>query len=606
MSKSWLHKGAEFKADLLAGGLIFSVTLFIFWLSPMRQVTDSRYSMMVSQCLLEHGSFALDHYAIPRLDPVYNGDYVSNGGFYQLELVNNHIYYFFPPGSSVLSLPYVALMNAFGISAVNRDGTYNWIGETRIQASLAALLMAALASIFFHTARLVLPWTWSVLVSFAGALGTQVWSTASRGLWSETWGIFLLGLVIFMLLAQETGKLRANPVILASLLAWSYFVRPTNSIPILAISLYLFAFHRRLFLPYVVTGVLWGAGFVAYSLHNFGQVLPNYYLVSRLRFDNFWTALAGNLVAPSSGVLVYVPALFVIAYLLARYWNDVAFPRLVVLALAVVVGHLLTISGFTIWWGGHGYGPRLTTGLVPWFVLLGVLGLQAMLKRREERALRASPLYRGLLHAAGGLLLLLGIFINSRGAISLETWKWISWMEKTPSCSGLWSWSYPQFLAGLVRPPEPGGFPPVETETRIDFTKQESDKYIWYGWSGIDNPQFRWTDAREATIIFALNEITDIVMRMKLGPFLVPGKLVEQDVQIILNGQSIGDLALREETSGVYSLVLARDILRHKNVLTFKMPNAASPDSLESGGDIRLLGIKMEWVELRPQKGTYP
>ncbi len=81
MSKSWLHKGAEFKTDLLAGGLIFGVTLFIFWLSPMRQVTDSRYSMMASQCLLEYGSFALDHYAIPRLDPIYDGVYVSNGGF---------------------------------------------------------------------------------------------------------------------------------------------------------------------------------------------------------------------------------------------------------------------------------------------------------------------------------------------------------------------------------------------------------------------------------------------------------------------------------------------------------------------------------------------
>src|SRR2546423_12219416 len=59
----------------------------------------------------------------------------------QLELHDGHIYYFFPPGSSLLSLPYVALLNACGVSVANADGTYNQRGETIIQASLAALLM---------------------------------------------------------------------------------------------------------------------------------------------------------------------------------------------------------------------------------------------------------------------------------------------------------------------------------------------------------------------------------------------------------------------------------------------------------------------------------
>jgi len=57
--------------------------------------------------------------------------------------------------------------NAFGISAANADGTYNLRGETHIQASLAAILMAAFACLVFFSSRLLLPLGWSVLIASA-------------------------------------------------------------------------------------------------------------------------------------------------------------------------------------------------------------------------------------------------------------------------------------------------------------------------------------------------------------------------------------------------------------------------------------------------------
>jgi hypothetical protein len=111
--------------NLITGALIFVFASLVFLNSPVHQVTDSNYSMLVSESLLYHGSFMLDQYAIPRLNPVPQSGYVTNGNIYQLELVNNHIYYAFPPGSSVLSAPCVAIMNVFGMSAVNLDGTYS-------------------------------------------------------------------------------------------------------------------------------------------------------------------------------------------------------------------------------------------------------------------------------------------------------------------------------------------------------------------------------------------------------------------------------------------------------------------------------------------------
>src|SRR5207245_624029 len=155
-------------------------------------------------------------YNIPRLAPRYHDNTFKNGEIYQLEIVGPHLYYYFPPGSSLLSLPYVALMNAFGVSAAKPDATYNPEGEETIETSLAAILMAALSFIVFLTARLALPRSWSAIVALGGSFATQIWSTASRALWSDTWAILLLAIVVWMLLAQETNRHKLNPILLAT------------------------------------------------------------------------------------------------------------------------------------------------------------------------------------------------------------------------------------------------------------------------------------------------------------------------------------------------------------------------------------------------------
>ena len=346
-------------------------------------------------------------------------------------------------------------MNLFGISAVSADGTHDEAGEIRIQAGLAPLLMAAFAVIAFYAARLVLPVGWSVIIALGGAFGTPVYSTASRGLWSDTWGILLLEIVLFLLLAQEVGKRRLSPVLLGSLSAWMYIVRPTYSVHILALSGYLLIFHRRLFLRYALTGAIWLAGFVYYSWSHFGTLLPSYYRASRLTFEVFWTALAGNLISPSRGVLLYVPVLFFVAYLLLRYRQHLVLPRLALLALAVIAGHLFVVSCLQHWWGGVSFGPRFMTGLVPWFILLSILGVQAMLAWREKQGAQLSLRSWRTPLVTGATLLALSCFINARGALSFDAWRWNP--DKNPSA--LWNWREPQFLIGLVPPPLPSRFP---------------------------------------------------------------------------------------------------------------------------------------------------
>lgn len=563
------------------GIAIFAFTLVVFLFSRVHQVTDSAYSMMLSQSLLDHQSFALDHYTLP---PVY-----------QLETINGHTYYRFPPGTPVLSTPFVFVLNRLGVSAVNADGTYNPRGEVMIEAGLAALLMAFLAVIFFHTARVLLPNGWCAIVALGGALGTQVYSTASRALWSDTWGITLLGLVIFLLLAHETGRLRLNPVLLATLLSWMYFVRPTFAVPIAAITVYAFLFQRPLFIRYAITGAAWLAVFVFYSWFHYGQFLPSYYRADRLLFNAFWTALAGNLISPARGLFIYVPVVFFVVYLLVRFRKFISRPRLVWLSLSVIVAHLIAISGFPHWWAGHSFGPRFTTGLVPWLVLLAILGVHAMLTCHRQKGERQSPFAWRVQLIFGGLLLMISIFINTLGATSHATWLWNvrpRGIDEHPE--RLWDWRQPQFLAGYLPYPAPRTFYPIGL-TRIDFTTADADKYFWYGWNE-GAPDSRWSEGN-AALVFTLGTERPNGFNLNLTPYLVEAKLTRQRMNVKLNEAAIASLNLTAPEAQVQTIRFSPELLREKNTLSFELPDAESPQKLGVGPDPRPRGIKINWIE---------
>jgi len=585
-----VNQAALSRTDHLVSAFIFTLALLVFWFSPVHQVSDSDFSMLLSQSLLEHGGFKLDQYFSPRPPAVTHDDYVEVGT-YQLELAQDHIYYFFPPGSSVLSLPYVALLRLFGIRAKDASGTY---GEMRLQTSLAALLMAALALVFFYTSRLVLDIGWSSVISLGGVFGTQVWSTASRGLWTHTWELLLMGVVVFLLLLIETGRHKPGPAFLATLLAWTYFVRPTSSVAILAITVYQLLYFRRSFFCYGLTLAGWMACFVVYSWHNFGRLLPSYYAAGRLNFAVFWTALAGNLVSPSRGLLIFVPWVLFTGYLLVRYRRCGEFPRLLWLSLAIVSGNLLVVSAFPHWWGGVSYGPRLTTDLVPWLVLLTILAVRRRLLSRGQQERVFRPAWIELVFGAS--LLGFSLLIHGRGAMSMSTLRWNSYPQDDAGLEAkIWDWQQPQFLAGLIAVAPPNYYPPISFDRRIDLATTDSDKYLWQGW-GRPETGYRWTDG-DAQVVFALDAIADVGFRIKLAPLIVPGRINEQIVHLELNGKAIETVSLSKPDDVELSFVLPQAALQRQNVLTFRLPQATAPEALRLSIDQRRLGLTVEWME---------
>lgn len=593
--------------ELLLCGVIFFIAFIIFIAAPITQVADSNYSMMLSQSLLDQGSFRLDSYKIPRFKPNEKPGISHTGYPYQIEVINGHLYYYFPPGSSVLSVPFVAIMNLFDISAVNPDGSYNFEGEVKIEKSLSALLMATLITIFFITAKQLLPLTWSLIVAIGAALGTQVLSTASRALWSDTWGIFLLSIVLFMLIRNELGKKSFHPVVLATILSWTYFVKPTYSISIFVITVFTFLFYRRIFICYCLTGMIWFGIFVGYSWYYFGKWLPSYYSASRLCVsETFLIALTANLVSPARGLLIYSPFILFILYLLWRHYRYVVHKRLLWTGIIVFFLHLITVSSFPHWWAGHSFGPRFMIGVLPWEILLSIIGIHAMISSWQQQAFKSNyrlsilPAVEKIKIIIGTLLLITSIFINWRGAYAPPTWRWnVDPVGVDQHPERIWDWRQPQFLAGIIEPPLPEKFPLYHPGERICLNSEQASKYLLRGWSGPE-PRFRWTDGKKAIIGFHLEHKQPLEFRIKLAPFIIPGKHELQVVKVLLNGRELANLHLVESSQREYSFILPVTILENDNVIEFNFKNSASPASYGISKDKRKLGIAAEWFEINP------
>jgi hypothetical protein len=299
-------------------------------------------------------------------------------------------------------------------------------------------------------------------------------------------------------------------------------------------------------------------------------------------------------------LLVYVPIIIFILFLLIRFRHYVRFKRMVVVSVFVVTAHLLLVSSFANrwgdWWGGASFGPRYLADLVPWFSALAIVGLDGMLHWRRQHAAPRSTQWK-LMWATGAVLLALSVMINARGALSQETWRWTQPINDRQMRALLWDWRHPQFLAGLQRPAPLVDVPLVGPGSRVEFDTPEAEKFLWYGWSGAEEG-FRWSDGKEAAIVFGLNHVEELTLNLRASVF-TGGKPAKPTVGMALNGNPLPVIEFNSSAVETYQIGLPKSLLAGQHVLTISMPDAATPRSAGLGDDDRLLGIKVYSIEFQ-------
>ncbi|EJW09839.1 hypothetical protein A33M_0934 [Rhodovulum sp. PH10] len=406
--------------------VVFAVAFVVFAVSPVKTPYDSRWSIHTAASLLHGEGGSLGAYR-----PV-----LATNDFYAITTCRGEPRTIFPIGVSVLATPMVAIASLVAPSFEERLATSVPATFEKVVASF----YGALAVAFFFMLVQARFGSVPIAVTSAAVLafGTSMWSMATRALWQH--GPLMLMLTVTMLLLERSKQ---NPKLAGFVglpLAAAFIIRPTAAIPIAVLGCWLLIYNRRALIGTVLGGLAVAAVWFAFNIATCGSPIPDYFLPGRLDGQStFAEALAGNLVSPARGLLVFSPVLL---FAIPGFVRAVRARQDRGLALAyglIVVLHWIAVSHFPHWWAGHSYGPRLMSDILPflvYFVAFALAGL-ATLPRRSRRAAAA----------CFGVLMLASVAVHLDGATRYAGWSWNVLPENVDAAPArLWDWRDPPFL----------------------------------------------------------------------------------------------------------------------------------------------------------------
>ena len=418
--------------------LIFALVFAIHYSSDVSTSFDSRWSIHVAASLLNEGNINLDEYS----------SMLKIGNEYSIETVNGHKYTIFPYGSSILAVPFVyladKLMPLFGDMDV--QGILYAREHAKLELFIASIITALTACIIFSIARLYLGIWLSLLTTFIFALCSSSWTTASRALWSHGPSMLMLSAALYLILQSKK-----NPKLIqyASIpLAFSFVIRPTNSISIILLSLFVLISYRRYFIKYILWCLPVSVPFFAFNLYSFNNILSTYYFPTRLSSNAslFREALLGNLISPSRGLFVFSVIFLFSIYGIYRLIITRKFEFIHCSLCLIIALHLVAVSKLPKWWGGHSYGPRFFSDMIPYLVFFLIPAVEYLFNTKNNKI--RIRIFRILFVSC----IVLSFLIHFRGANYWAVYQWnVEPINIDRKPSRLWDWKDPQFLRGLNR-----------------------------------------------------------------------------------------------------------------------------------------------------------
>jgi hypothetical protein len=245
-----------------------------------------------------------------------------------------------------------------------------WAGELLEKLS-ASVLTALAVGWMYLLLRRRLPRREAALLTLVFAFGTGTWSTSSQALWQHGPAELLAVGVLWLLDREElsTGSLLAAGA-LAGLMAAN---RPPDLVFTAVLGVYVLIRTRWRAVWYAAAAAVPGLLAAAYNLAIFHSVGGGYGAIGLIGGDFFahpvFRGIAGMLVSPGRGLLVYSPFLLFLPIFFHRVWADRSRRTLTLCVAAGVLLQLLLYAP-TDWRGGYSYGYRFLTDMVPFLIWL--------------------------------------------------------------------------------------------------------------------------------------------------------------------------------------------------------------------------------------------
>jgi len=134
---------------------------------------------------------------------------------------------------------------------------------------------------------------------------------------------------------------------------------------------------------------------------------------------------------------------------------------------------------------------------------------------------------------------------------------------------------------------------PYEWGAKLNFgIAGNGDSYLARGWS-TTSPTLHWNDGGTAEMTLDVKPTDrNVVFELVFFPYIVPGKVDLQRIQVRLNGRSFPAVqCVTRDPRTIRARVPADDIASGRLEFTFEFPDAVSPLSVGEGRDSRSLAI---------------
>jgi uncharacterized membrane protein len=337
---------------------LFLCSVYLFTYTPHINSSDGLAMFSTAESIIRRGALDIEQI---RWMGLQQGSYGLDGLLYSRKGIG------VPLGLLPLSwLGFV--IPAFGM--VTTSLLFNII----ITALTAVIIMAYLQEIGFDSST-------GLIIALTYGLSTLAWPYA-KSLFSDPFaGLMLLSAAYCLLKYKNLPRSKLWWPFLASLfLAWNVAARYAEAVFLPLFGIYLL--HKipsrrwpkpiiAYSMPIIITGLL----LLSFNLTRYGNMFNTGYLPNESFSGVLWQGVAGQLISPARGLLLYCP-IFILSFIGMRLsWQR--FRAETALALGIIIVHLLLYGKWFMWHGGYAWGPRFLIPTLPfWAIFLAPIVAQ--------------------------------------------------------------------------------------------------------------------------------------------------------------------------------------------------------------------------------------